>query len=360
MLIFIYESQTAGGWLHWDEPPQESLLREGRAMVTALATDFARLTGVDVVLLRHESVSLPALPDNVRVRQVGSLNTHNEAFAVAAKAAQWSIMIAPEGVDLWLRCLDVKDAAGCLLGLSPDLVMLATSKHAIAEHLIDRGVPAPEGIVLTCEMPRELMAEFAKIGVDDVAREFEAASADEFPFPGVFKPCFGAGSVNVQYVPSRDSLPPVDAPSRLERYYPGLAASVAVLCGPRVNIALQPCTQRLSADGRFTYLGGSTPLAPHLAKRASRLASRAIETLEAPLGYLGVDLVLGDDPTGAEDVVIEINPRLTTSYVGLRAACRDNLAAAMLDVAEGRPCTLSWRDERVEFDPDGTVRIANA
>ena len=50
---------------------------------------------------------------------------------------------------------------------------------------------------------------------------------------------------------------------------------------------------------------------------------------------MGVDLVLGRDPTGAEDFVIEVNPRLTTSYVGLRAAAKTNLAEAMLRVAEG-------------------------
>ena len=38
--------------------------------------------------------------------------------------------------------------------------------------------------------------------------------------------------------------------------------------------------------------------------------------------------MLGDDPAGADDVVIEINPRLTTSYLGLRRLARDNLADA--------------------------------
>jgi predicted ATP-grasp superfamily ATP-dependent carboligase len=62
-----------------------------------------------------------------------------------------------------------------------------------------------------------------------------------------------------------------------------------------------------------------------------------VATLPTPLGYLGVDLVLGDDPSGADDRVIEINPRLTTSYVGLRAAALCNLAEAMLLTA----CAMS-------------------
>ncbi len=62
------------------------------------------------------------------------------------------------------------------------------------------------------------------------------------------------------------------------------------------------------------------------------------------------------DATGGDDVVIEINPRLTTSYVGLRAATRDNLAAAMLNVAEGRTPELMFAIERLEFTSDGKVQ----
>jgi predicted ATP-grasp superfamily ATP-dependent carboligase len=86
------------------------------------------------------------------------------------------------------------------------------------------------------------------------------------------------------------------------------------------------------------------------------LAVRTIATLPAPRGYIGVDLVLGDDPGGSGDAVIEINPRLTTSYIGLRAAAKCNLAEAMWAIAEGRAAEVSFGDARVEFDSDGTVR----
>ena len=78
----------------------------------------------------------------------------------------------------------------------------------------------------------------------------------------------------------------------------------------------------MSDDGRFVYLGGSLPLPHALASRATRLAQQAVAALPDPLGYVGVDLVLGADADGADDYVIEINPRLTTSYIGLRAAAR--------------------------------------
>ena len=68
-------------------------------------------------------------------------------------------------------------------------------------------------------------------------------------------------------------------------------------------------------------------------------------------------MVLGADPGGADDVVIEINPRLTTSYVGLRAAAGENLAGVMLAVAEGKSVELSCREgSTVEFESDGSLR----
>ena len=140
---------------------------------------------------------------------------------------------------------------------------------------------------------------------------------------------------------------------RLEQFCPGLSASVAVLCGPVGNTALQPCEQRLDLK-TFEYLGGNTPISEEHAKRAKSLALAAIEAMPPTTGYVGVDLVLGDRNDGSQDVVIEINPRLTTSYVGLRQACRQNLAQAMLDVACGRPVDLSFGAERVEFRGDGS------
>ena len=73
-------------------------------------------------------------------------------------------------------------------------------------------------------------------------------------------------------------------------------------------------------------------------------------------GYFGVDLVLGASADGRDDIVIEINPRLTTSYVGLRKLARGNLMQALLAVASGQPLPpLEWRTEEVRFHADGRI-----
>ncbi len=94
----------------------------------------------------------------------------------------------------------------------------------------------------------------------------------------------------------------------------------------------------------------------HQCARATALATRALNSLPPIIGYVGVDMVLSERSTAHNDYVIEVNPRLTTSYVGLRAIAQTNLAQHMLAIAAGTADLPQFVDAAVEFDADGTVR----
>ncbi len=88
-----------------------------------------------------------------------------------------------------------------------------------------------------------------------------------------------------------------------------------------------------------------------------RLACRAIGAVPGLAGFVGVDLILsresGPDPVDTE---VEINPRLTTSYVGLRALARENLAERWLEAMLGQPVgPIGWREREVRFSSSGEV-----
>ncbi|MGD9720206.1 MAG: ATP-grasp domain-containing protein [Pirellulales bacterium] len=339
MRILIYEFVTGGGWFAaHDEPPPASLLAEGSAMLGAVVADFCAVAGttVDVLLDRQFAELTFGLATH---HVVDNPRAEPAMFASLAAAADWTLVIAPEfDGHLLARCRAVENATGQLLGPSSRVVALAADKHATAEYLAARGVAVPRGVALA---PGERLAE-------------------DFPYPAVLKPRDGAGSQGMQLVRAANDVLVAERSMRLEAFCPGTAASVACLCGPRGNVPLVPCRQHLSDDGTFTYQGGSLPLPAALAERAANLAERAVAALPGPLGYIGVDLVLGDDSTGAGDVVIEINPRLTTSYVGLRALARPNLAAAMLALAEGRQFELSWYAGPIQFEATGHVHDARS
>ncbi|MFO0800596.1 MAG: ATP-grasp domain-containing protein [Gemmataceae bacterium] len=304
MRVVVYEYLTAGGLV------ADPMYAEGRAMRDAVAADFAAIAGCEV--------ATPEAGDDA-------------AFA----AADWSLVIAPESDGILLdRCRRVLSAGGRLLGPSLAAVELTSDKLALHDHWRTRAVPTP-------------------------ATTDRAPTACE-AFPVVWKPRDGCGSTATFQLRDRFELVQAQAraaaeypgPMILQEYVPGVAASVAFLCGPAGNVPLLPATQHLSTDGRFYYRGGELPLPRGLAERAVALATRAVDCVPGLCGYVGVDLILGD----GRDVAVEINPRLTTSYVGLRALAADNLAAALLRVAGGdlrRP--VSWHDGGVRFAADGTM-----
>ena len=336
MHIFLYEWITGGGLVEQPGPLPPSLLTEGVAMLTALAADFAALENARVTILRDmrlDDLWLPAC----EVIEVHSADHRREEIDRLVAQADHTLVVAPEFDDLLLDTIrQVRRAGGRLLAASEEFVSLTADKHRTATQLAKAGVPVPEARLLAAD---------------------EEKMPSDFTYPGVLKPVQGAGSQHTLLIASaRDEPPPYPWPRRLERFCPGMAASVAFLCGPSGRSALPACRQHLTADGRFSYTGGSLLLQADLVRRAISLADRALEALPPALGYVGVDLVLGKAANGSEDFVIEVNPRITTSYVGLRAAAENNLAAAMLDIAAGRTAKLGFKDAPLEFSNDGAIR----
>lgn len=329
MRVFIHEFLCAGG-LGPGAP--ESLRREGRAMLRAVAEDFACVPGIEVATLLADDEA--AVPGCVCAR-VGAGDGERRWRDLVA-AADATLLIAPEsGGVLETLSRAVLAAGGLLLGSAPEAVRLTGDKLATARHWQARGIPTPWTVpCLDAGPPR---------------------------YPALVKPRRGAGSQATFLVRGAADWPTVRAALRAEApaeeilaqdYVSGKAVSVALLLGPAGCVPLAPATQRLSDDGRFRYLGGEVPLPPALAERATRLALSAVEGITGLRGYVGVDLVLG-----AVDMPIEINPRLTTSYVGLRRLCRDNLAALWLRLHHGAAIVdTAWRVGGVIFGADGRGR----
>lgn len=320
MRVFVYEYMTATGTGREPGSPEHGTYREGRAMRDAAVFDFEQ-TGV------HEVFAFPDKAAPVKP----------EWFAEVARASDWTLLVAPESGGILLDLRDaVERAGGRVLGPSREAVALTSDKLALAGHWRAHGVPTP------------------------ATTEREPAPCEAFPV--VWKPRDGAGSTDTFLVRDRFELARALAahsprqPMILQEFVPGRAASVALLCGPGGQVPLLPTFQLLSADGRFKYEGGELPLPPQLAARAAALASRAAACVPGLLGYVGVDLVLGDAEEGPHDFAIEVNPRLTTSYVGLRALAGFNLARAMLKVAVGEEVALpEWKPGRMRFGSDGAV-----
>lgn len=339
MQLFLYEWITGGGLIDHHGPLPDSLLRQGKAMVEALAEDASRIESLNAVMLRDIRVH-SLVGRGAEIIDIDSHTSHHAEFDRLATESDLTIIIAPETDNVLFEL--AKRAEGLearLASPSSQVIKLAGNKQKTAERLAETGVPIPHGVELHSEQPLP----------------------EDFVYPAVLKPVLGAGSEDTVVVNNHHDIPPAYAwPRRLETFVPGKAVSAAFLCSPSgKHVALPPSEQRLTSDEHLHYLGGELPLPRGLANRATDLASRAIRVLDKPTGYVGVDLVLGNDPDGKQDYVIEINPRLSTSYIGLRHAVERNLLQLMINQTQASVLkeTISIRnlDRRLTFDADGSV-----
>jgi predicted ATP-grasp superfamily ATP-dependent carboligase len=326
MRVLIYEWCCSGGLagpdalaVLGDTSDPEPLAREGRAMFRALAADAVRDGGFEVaaVVDATRAFDLPTAVERLPVPPGGELASLLEH----ARRADAVIVVAPETADVLVtRVAAVRAAGGRAVAPGEAFVRLAADKQATIDALAATGVPVPAGRSLA---PGE-------------------AWPDAFIRPGVRKARASAGCDGLVVVRPGDRLPcPVPLATRIEAWCAGTPAGVSCLVGPRGATPLAALRQRFLGGSAVGYVGGA-PL-DHVAERsrAETLARRAIEALlhrdpEPPAGWIGVDMILGARDDGLDDRVLEINPRLTTSFVGLASQARSSLVRAMLDVADGR------------------------
>ena len=121
---------------------------------------------------------------------------------------------------------------------------------------------------------------------------------------------------------------------RIEEYVPGRSVSVSVLCGPTENYFLPATEQIFNAEPFGNYVEAGWPISVELAERARRLAEQVVNALPATRGYIGIDMILSSE-SPEFDCVIEVNPRLTMSYLRLSQICEFNLGEKMVAVARG-------------------------
>jgi tyramine---L-glutamate ligase len=325
-------------------PGAAALVREGRAMRDAVAEDLRCLPGVRVTVLHRRGLPPPSLA-RLRGREVrGGIEA---ALRDALRDADAALVLAPEERGCLARLASLVVRSGRrLLGPSPDAIRLAGDKLRTVRLLAAAGIAAPPARVIRLADAIPLLAVR--------------------PLPFVLKPRDGCGARGVVLVRHRGEIGAALAALRratgrgtalVQEFVAGDAASVSVVAARDRIVPLGLNRQRIVLrSGRIGYRGGETPWRHPGAAAAIETACAAVRALARSVpgvtGYLGVDLVLAR----SGPVVIEINPRLTTSYVGLRRALPSNPAALLLAAALGRPLAdlpasrVVWR-----YGGDGVV-----
>ncbi|MGC1274521.1 MAG: ATP-grasp domain-containing protein [Planctomycetaceae bacterium] len=324
---------------------KRELAIEGAAMLRALSADAARVPGWQVVVAWDSSLE-PFGVSGVDVLLVRSPEDERTLFERLTREADRTLVIAPESDGLLeARCRLVNDCGGRFVGPTAAAIALCGDKLALAGHLERRNVPAIE--TRSCD--------FSK-----VSRAIRAGTPAGF----VVKPRHGAGSIDTFRVTNGDELNvarnayPIDMTHDepiVQPFVPGAPLSIAAIVSDGRVELFPVCRQRIAGTTRLHYAGGSVSTATCDGDAVRELVRRTLAAVPGLSGYVGIDLLLPDGDPG-RPLVVEINPRLTSSYHGYRRLTATNLAERILTPEVGRE-PIRWRHDRVEFDIEGNTSL---
>jgi tyramine---L-glutamate ligase len=316
MRIFAVEYLSTGGALGPGpgEGAARSAAREGAAMLRAVLADLAAQPGLEVA-------TMPPAPEPA---------AWVAAFCGQVARADAVLLIAPETAGILARLTRAVEESGrLLLGSNSAAVAVAGDKWLTFQALRAHGVTTPPTL--------------------------RASPPADWPYPLVVKPRDGCGSEGVRLVAGPGDLPCM-LDQIVQQYVDGEHVSVSLIAAGGRSVPLSLNRQAIRLEGGlFAYHGGQTAIAHPLQAEAFSMAMRAVAAVPGLAGYVGVDLVL----TEREPVVIEINPRLTTPYVGLREGCAISLMGAVIAACrDGRLPEQPVKIRSVVFAANGPVKEA--
>ncbi len=325
MNILVYEHFSAGGS---DQVfNAEDLYGLGWGMLHACIEDCLDAGHqVHTLIDRRLKGKLPAACTAELVSQGQSLS----AFKEMLNEVDAVLPIAPEtGGTLSTLTSLVEESGKLLLGSTTQATRIAGDKFASSLALANHG----------CKVPSTALWP---VPVEQLST----------PGPWILKPRSGAGCQGIYLTASPDAIKIPQEEYLIQEYVPGTAASVAMIAGRSNTIILSLNFQKMVFDPAPHYRGGAIPLIHPLSKAAiayARIVPLAIPGLR---GYVGVDMVL----SAHEVYIIEVNPRITFAYCGLRRVTSRNLMEVIIQAVSG----FDLQDEihvtgSVQFDGLGRV-----
>jgi predicted ATP-grasp superfamily ATP-dependent carboligase len=295
----------------------EGLATEALGMLWSLLDDFRKWGAVRTLAIfdpRFENkipgLNQTALPADEVIS--AKHEDHFELYSSLLKRCDAVLIIAPEKDGVLARFTELAEKTGKPLLCSNSSSVLTAGNKAVCD-LLFRQAKLP--------IPTTRIASF----------EEASMIAGQIGFPLVLKPIDGMGSEGVYRVSSQTSLARRLQDVRratshrqllMQSYISGIHASVSLLALDGRILPLSLNRQIMAAGQHLEYLGSQVPIHHMHGEQTMELACSAASLIPGLRGYIGVDLVLARDSAS----LIEINPRITTSYLGLRQVAQRNLA----------------------------------
>lgn len=314
--ILVFEYITGGGFNKQGLP--DSLAGEGRLMLSALLGNLTALDDLDVTVMLDWRLDDSAGMTGVNTVIIKQEHDIAEEFYRLAKQCDLVWPIAPEfdGI-LQNLCQTVESLGKRLLTSSAAAVAVAGNKFKTYQLLNQNQIAT---------VPTEMLEDTYSSSFDRLRTGGE----------WMIKPVDGVGCADSYVITNRQDFEQMavhKGPYIIQPHLQGEKTSLSCLfkqgCGWLVCANLQ----------RFELINRQY----HLAEIAvnhhpdlggyQQLIDNIARALPELWGYVGIDLI----ETAEQTWVLEINPRLTTSFVGIYAALGVNVAEVVLQLLHGDP-----------------------
>ena len=317
--IFVCEFITGGGLC--GEPLPDSLAKEGALMRDALLCDLSELN-LNILSTFDVRVKKTALQANIYAG-FRAIKKDDDVWAIwtsLIEQADEVLVIAPETDGVLLKFAQLTLSLGKIwLGCGCDAIEVCSDKLKTYQFLHDINLPVPTFSWQTfCDYqqkyPEVLFANDGKM---------------------IVKPIDGAGCVDTfvfDDVTSLSQFMTLDKQKShiIQCFVKGESASFVMLCANNQAHLLCCNAQMIEyKNNQLHFKGVQINAHKQHWDVFARIADYLLENMPSLQGLVGVDVVFDENKMA----VIEINPRLTTSYVGLRRAVGQNPAKLLLEAA---------------------------
>ncbi len=323
--ILVFEFITGGGLSEQTLPP--SLANEGMLMLNALLRELAELPSIQLTVLQDVRCRQLQLPENAQVISVSNKQSINTLLATLIDKTDAVWLIAPE-IDSILKNISqlVEEKSKILLNSSSKAVALCSDKLSTYKYLNQQGI----AVVNTAQMDTFL---------------------DDFDKPWVVKLKEGAGCLDSYYIATENELKQLNTQLKqatdyiIQPYIKGEPLSLSCLFKQGRAWLLCCNRQQISiVQGQFQLSACEVNIVHDKQALFQQLIEKVAKAIPGLWGYVGIDIIQTES---GKSLVLEINPRLTTSYVGIRPALGINVAKLIIEMIDDQPMIIKKLNKQI-------------
>ncbi|TET58378.1 MAG: ATP-grasp domain-containing protein [Promethearchaeota archaeon] len=328
-IIFIFEFVSGGGFSQVNIPT--SLFCEGFGMLRSIIADFKALDFEIHTILDFRIFFLSKFLQADDTKKVNLNENYITIFKNIAQKCKYTFIIAPESSNILFELTKIsKNCNNIILSTNLRGIKLGSSKIKTYNFFKKNKVFTPRTYKIPYTNNKLLL------DVDFIIQKYR-----ELRCPIVIKPEDGVGAESIYYFENENHI--VDFCSNsdriidtnrtfiLQEYIKGrdLSSSLIGISNLDMNpIILSVNSQEIIIKNlKSEYFGGYTPLENY--EEIKKKLSFVIKSMDLSKieGYFGIDFI--EKQTNSFHF-IEINPRLTTSYIGVRNIINLNCAELIL------------------------------